>query len=149
MEVAMEFLRDDVFFDDTNKQMISSSMEMDDDAFYADLDRQISLLVTEDDDLDSPLAYSPSASFQNYPQSIQYPNLQSPIYYQIQPKGTTARESKGTGVFIPRSSQPRRKSKHGKHGAPHSSKPSKHHQIVSSRSGVPHPFMSSTLNNYS
>ncbi|XP_038998021.1 uncharacterized protein LOC120123101 [Hibiscus syriacus] len=70
--------------------------EVEDDVFFADLNKQISLLIMDDDN-DEPVATYPSVSFQtfcgaNY-QTGRPPHL----------------ESKGTGVFIPRSLQPTRK----------------------------------------
>ncbi|GAB2294936.1 hypothetical protein Dimus_029127 [Dionaea muscipula] len=129
MEEGMVFIGHDIFFDGINKQMISSSMEIEDDALYADLDRQISLLIMDDDDHDSSPVFPHSASFQSIPESVKYPSVQSPIYYQQRS------ESKGTGVFIPRSSHPRRKTKHGKHGS--QSTKSSRHQIVNPE-GISH-----------
>ncbi|EPS63252.1 hypothetical protein M569_11537 [Genlisea aurea] len=69
----------------------------DDDVFYADLSRQLSLLILDDDEDDD---FCPSA------------NLKAVIHPKIQPsfqQQMSKRESKGTGVFIPRSLNPRRK----------------------------------------
>ncbi|GMH29266.1 hypothetical protein Nepgr_031109 [Nepenthes gracilis] len=100
------------------------SMELEDDLFFADLKKQISLLM--DDDEDDPPAHYPSVCLQTYPQSFHHPNIQSPFYYQQ----NCTRGSKGTGVFIPRTWQPRRKTKQGQH-APYASKSNK--QLVSSQ----------------
>lgn len=86
-------------------------MELEDDLFFADLSRQISLLIMDDDE--DPVAISPSVSYQSYLQGFSgrnYPTAPSPFMYEQ----TCSRESKGTGVFIPRSSQPRRKNRPGR-----------------------------------
>ncbi|XP_022751028.1 uncharacterized protein LOC111299824 [Durio zibethinus] len=82
------------------------AVELEDDQFFADLSKEISLLIMDDDE--HPVAKCPSVSFQgfsggNYPIIAQSPFLQEQIW---------RRESKGTGVFIPKSSQPRRKHRH-------------------------------------
>ncbi|KAK8653534.1 hypothetical protein V6N13_127529 [Hibiscus sabdariffa] len=78
--------------------------EVEDDVFFADLSKQISLLIMDDDN-DDPVAAYPSVSFQtfcgaNYQTPPPPPHLEEQI---------CRRESKGTGVFIPRSLQPTRK----------------------------------------
>ncbi|KAJ9154360.1 hypothetical protein P3X46_027704 [Hevea brasiliensis] len=83
-------------------------MELEDDLFFADLSKQISLLIMEDDE-DSVANY-PSVSFQNFSRA-NYPTAPSPFMYEQR------RESKGTGVFIPRSSQPRRKHRQARHSS--------------------------------
>ncbi|GAB4843444.1 hypothetical protein Ancab_013406 [Ancistrocladus abbreviatus] len=95
------------------------AMELEDDLFFADLNKQISLLIMDDDDHDR-LPHCPSDSLQSIPRSVQYPNIQSSIYNQQQI--CTREISKGTGVFIPRSSHPRRKSKQGKRGSSNTAK---------------------------
>ncbi|EOX92281.1 Uncharacterized protein TCM_001251 [Theobroma cacao] len=78
------------------------AVELEDDLFFADLSKQISLLIMDDDE--DPVARCPSVSFQAF-SGANYPIAQhSYLHDQI-----CRRESKGTGVFIPRSSQPRRK----------------------------------------
>ncbi|KAG0502686.1 hypothetical protein HPP92_002758 [Vanilla planifolia] len=85
-------------------------MELEDDVFYADLNKQISLLITEDDDDEEnngqklPVRYPPAPVqvYAHFPQIMVPPTY----YYELICK----RESKGTGVFIPRSSFPRKKS---------------------------------------
>eukprot|EP00268_Persea_americana_P016884 TRINITY_DN18031_c0_g1_i1.p1 TRINITY_DN18031_c0_g1~~TRINITY_DN18031_c0_g1_i1.p1 ORF type:complete len:121 (+),score=21.31 TRINITY_DN18031_c0_g1_i1:122-484(+) len=75
-------------------------MEIEDDSFFADLTKRISLLIMdEDDNADN----SPSVS----QQSFSHPMIQ-PFAYE---STTSRRERKGTGVFIPRSSKPRRMTK--------------------------------------
>ncbi|KAJ9182066.1 hypothetical protein P3X46_006098 [Hevea brasiliensis] len=81
------------------------AMELEDDLFFADLSKQISLLVMDDDE--DPVANYPSVSFQDFSRA-NYPIAPSPFMYEQR------RESKGTGVFIPRSSQPRRKQRQGR-----------------------------------
>lgn len=89
MEVAMEVVVDD------------------DDVFFADLNKQISLLIMDDDEHEiRPTMPSPAISLQAFARV--HSTAQAPILYQ---QIRCARESKGTGVFIPRSSQPRRKSR--------------------------------------
>ncbi|XP_020228763.1 uncharacterized protein LOC109809778 isoform X1 [Cajanus cajan] len=83
-------------------------MELDDDLFFADLSKQISLLIMDEDD--DPLASCTSHSLQTFCGSIQ-PPPQSGFLYD----DTLRRQiSKGTGVFIPQSTQPRRKHRKGR-----------------------------------
>ncbi|XP_021274533.1 uncharacterized protein LOC110409497 [Herrania umbratica] len=85
------------------------AVELEDDLFFADLSKQISLLIMDDDE--DPVA-SPSVSFQAF-SGANYPIAQPPFLHdQI-----CRRESKGTGVFIPRSSQPRRKHRQGRYSS--------------------------------
>lgn len=91
------------------------AMEVEDDLFFADLSKQISLLIMDDEEVD-PLANCPSVSLQalsrannTHPQAAQSPFLH---------EQTCKRESKGTGVFIPQFSQPRRtKNRQGRFGS--------------------------------
>ncbi|KAK9289287.1 hypothetical protein L1049_017763 [Liquidambar formosana] len=83
------------------------AMEVEDDVFFADLSKQISLLIMDDDE--APVASCPSVSLQGFSRT-NHPTTQSPLFYEQ----TCRRESKGTGVFIPRSSQPRRKNRQGR-----------------------------------
>ncbi|KAB1214236.1 hypothetical protein CJ030_MR5G023149 [Morella rubra] len=80
------------------------AMEVEDDLFFADLSKQISLLIMDDDEED-PVANCPSVSLQDLSRAINPPARLPPVLYEQ----TCRRESKGTGVFIPQSSQPRRK----------------------------------------
>ncbi|KAL4387112.1 hypothetical protein GQ457_09G011530 [Hibiscus cannabinus] len=90
-------------------------VELEDDIFFADLSKQISLLIMDDDD---PLLRYPSVSIQGFT-GAKHPTAQSP-YLQEQ---MFRRESKGTGVFIPKSSQqPRRKHRQGRNSSSLSSK---------------------------
>ncbi|KAK6238089.1 hypothetical protein QUC31_003558 [Theobroma cacao] len=86
------------------------AVELEDDLFFADLSKQISLLIMDDDE--DPVARCPSVSFQAF-SGANYPIAQhSYLHDQI-----CRRESKGTGVFIPRSSQPRRKHRQGRYSS--------------------------------
>ncbi|KAK8959634.1 hypothetical protein KSP40_PGU017664 [Platanthera guangdongensis] len=89
----------------------------DDDVFFADLSKQIALLITEDDEDDVqrmkfPQQYLP-VPVQGY--YAHFPQIMTPPFYAYE--HTCIRESRGTGVFIPKSSPPRRKPKQPK---PHS-----------------------------
>ncbi|KAL4367091.1 hypothetical protein GQ457_05G008730 [Hibiscus cannabinus] len=78
--------------------------EVEDDVFFADLSKQISLLIMDDDN-DDPVAAYPSVSFQTF-SGANYRTPPAPPHLEEQ---ICRRESKGTGVFIPRSLQPTRK----------------------------------------
>ncbi|XP_050373985.1 uncharacterized protein LOC126791562 [Argentina anserina] len=80
------------------------AMELEDDLFFADLTKQISLLIMDDDDQD-PISTCPSVSLQAFSCEI-HPPAQVPAYMYEQ---SCKRETKGTGVFIPQSTVPRRK----------------------------------------
>ncbi|KAH7843289.1 hypothetical protein Vadar_014812 [Vaccinium darrowii] len=82
-------------------------MEMEDDVFFADLNKQISLLIMDDDE--DPSAHCSSASLQAFSRSVQYPPPQATYSHNIQQTNCRKDQSKGTGVFIPQQSQPRRK----------------------------------------
>ncbi|XP_065863408.1 uncharacterized protein [Euphorbia lathyris] len=94
-------------------------MELEDDLFFADLSRQISLLIMDDDD-EVPVSSYPSVSFQDLSRGNYYPNRAASPYVVEQ---SCRRESKGTGVFIPRSSQPRRRNRQGRHNSINSKSP--------------------------
>jgi len=99
-------------------------MELEDDLFFADIIKQISLLIMDDDNDEGHVAICPSVSLQVL-NNIQPLISCRSIYYQLLQSGNNnqitapsqfmyeqncRREScKGTGVFIPKSSQPRRK----------------------------------------
>lgn len=90
-------------------------MELEDDVFFADLSRRIALLITDDDDngKDLPVCF-PSVSLQSLSHAMTAP---SPFVYEptmCYDPTTCRRECKGTGVFIPRSSMPRKKNKPGR-----------------------------------
>ncbi|KAL8162667.1 hypothetical protein V2J09_014156 [Rumex salicifolius] len=100
---------------------------MEDDLFFADLNRQISLLIMDDEE--DPALHCPNVSLQAFPQAIQHQN--SPAFFN---PDDFRREIKGTGVFIPRSSQPRRKNRQGGRQSSSNTSKSNNRQIVSSRS---------------
>ncbi|KDP40123.1 hypothetical protein JCGZ_02121 [Jatropha curcas] len=95
------------------------AMEFEDDLLFADLSKQISLLIMDDDE--DPVANYPSVSFQDFSRGNCPAAASSFVCEQ-------RRESKGTGVFIPRSSQPRRKDRQGRHSSFNSSKSNRLHQ---------------------
>ncbi|KNA24825.1 hypothetical protein SOVF_012020 [Spinacia oleracea] len=110
---------------------------LEDDLFFADLNRQISLLIDDDDNdcHDFPVAHFPWISHQGYPGSMNHhPQIMGSQYlYQ-----ENSRISKGTGVFIPQSSQPRRKYKQGKRNSPpsYTSKSNNKQQLVNAKGRV-------------
>ncbi|KAL9240790.1 hypothetical protein vseg_014968 [Gypsophila vaccaria] len=77
---------------------------LDDDLFFADLNRRICMLIDDDDDV--RVTRFGSVSRQEFPRMVAH---QQPSMYQANHVRET---SKGTGVFIPQSSLPRRRSKH-------------------------------------
>ncbi|WOH16007.1 hypothetical protein DCAR_0935556 [Daucus carota subsp. sativus] len=78
-----------------------------DDIFFADLDKQISLLIMDDDDDDDDTIKFPPFSRVIHPR----PPTQSQMFYE---QSCITEQSKGTGVFFPRSTQPRRKNRQGR-----------------------------------
>ncbi|KAM2888859.1 hypothetical protein FF1_012527 [Malus domestica] len=87
MEVAMEKLEDDLFF--------------------AELTKQISLLIMDDEE--DPIATYPSVSLQAFSCAI-HPPAHPVVLYEH----SCRRETKGTGVFIPQSTHSRRKHRQGR-----------------------------------
>ncbi|XP_068463298.1 LOW QUALITY PROTEIN: uncharacterized protein [Phaseolus vulgaris] len=86
------------------------AVELEDDLFFADLSKQISLLIMDEDEDEDPLPSSPQQHhFQTFSGSL-YPPPQSAMFYEH----ALRRQSKGTGVFIPQSTQPRRKHRKGR-----------------------------------
>ncbi|GFP83996.1 hypothetical protein PHJA_000543200 [Phtheirospermum japonicum] len=85
-------------------------LELDDDIFYKDLSKQISLLIMDDDDDEGSLAHCPSVNLEvfNHLLSYAFTRAISPVtqgsILNYEHRQTGQRESKGTGVFIPRSS---------------------------------------------
>ncbi|KAD6794770.1 hypothetical protein R6Q59_021316 [Mikania micrantha] len=78
---------------------------VEDDVFFADLSKRISLLIMDDDDEDHATLHCPPVSFQVISQTIHPIHNQIPSFQDQNGR----REIKGTGVFIPRSStNPRR-----------------------------------------
>ncbi|KAF8015685.1 hypothetical protein BT93_H1260 [Corymbia citriodora subsp. variegata] len=86
-----------------------ATLDVEDDVYFADLSKQISLLIMDEDE-HLPVTQWPSA-----------------------PPQVCVRESKGTGVFIPRCSQPRRRSKHGRHSSSFNNSTRSYRQIDSTR----------------
>ncbi|XP_061345532.1 uncharacterized protein LOC133291306 [Gastrolobium bilobum] len=84
------------------------AVELEDDLFFADLSKQISLLILDEDE--DPLACFPKHSLQSFSGAI-HPPPQSALFYE---QAYLRRQSKGTGVFIPQSTQPRRKNRKGR-----------------------------------
>ncbi|KAF5465648.1 hypothetical protein F2P56_015631 [Juglans regia] len=85
------------------------AVEVEDDLFFADLNKQISLLIMDDEE-DDQVANFP-VSYQDLSRAIHPPERFPPIPYE---QITCRRESKGTGVFIPQLSQPKRKHRQGR-----------------------------------
>ncbi|KAK7359739.1 hypothetical protein VNO77_01704 [Canavalia gladiata] len=79
-------------------------VEPEDDLLFADLSKEIALLIMDEDE--DPLASCPAASLQAFSGAIHPP----PQFAFL----TLRRESKGTGVFIPQVTQPRRKHRKGR-----------------------------------
>ncbi|XP_057956781.1 uncharacterized protein LOC131150203 [Malania oleifera] len=118
-------------------------MEVEDDVFFADLSKRISLLIMDDDE--DPALPSPSVSLQGFSRAI-YPTEQlqyPPILFEQSCRGE--RESKGTGVFIPQSSRPRRKSSKERK----SFNPKSKHQPADYSRGSSNHRASYAYNNYS
>uniref|UniRef100_A0A7N0V3Q7 Uncharacterized protein n=1 Tax=Kalanchoe fedtschenkoi TaxID=63787 RepID=A0A7N0V3Q7_KALFE len=86
------------------------ALDMDDDLFFADLSRQISLLVN-DDDQGPPLSFHHhSLAFQAFSTTMQS-NARRPPLFPCQQSAWKTVESRGTGVFIPKSTNWRKKNK--------------------------------------
>ncbi|KAK4365923.1 hypothetical protein RND71_013803 [Anisodus tanguticus] len=83
-------------------------LEVENDLFFAELSKRISLLIMDDDEEHSSTHCS-SAPLQIFSQQVD-PATRTPYLYGQSCK----REIKGTGVFIPRSSHPRRKNRQGR-----------------------------------
>ncbi|KAF6152150.1 hypothetical protein GIB67_005796 [Kingdonia uniflora] len=81
-------------------------MEVEDDVFYADISQRIALLIMDDDE--DPTVHCPPVSLQAFTRAT----MQSP--HQLYDQAFRRERSKGTGVFIPRSSLPRRKNRQGR-----------------------------------
>ncbi|KAF5787813.1 hypothetical protein HanRHA438_Chr10g0470161 [Helianthus annuus] len=78
---------------------------VEDDVFFADLSKRISLLIMDDDE--DPTLHCPPVSFQVISQTIHPIQNQIPTFHNQNGR----REIKGTGVFIPQSSTNPRRSK--------------------------------------
>ncbi|KAJ8563577.1 hypothetical protein K7X08_032029 [Anisodus acutangulus] len=83
-------------------------MEVENDLFFAELSKRISLLIMDDDE-EHPSTHCSSAPLQAFSQQVDPPTRTPYLYGQ-----RCKRENKGTGVFIPRSSHPRRKNRRGR-----------------------------------
>ncbi|CAK8564343.1 unnamed protein product [Lathyrus sativus] len=89
------------------------SVELEDDLFFADLSKQISLLIMDEDEENPLSSCHHQHSLQSFSGAIYRPPPQSNIMYEQM--GLRRQESKGTGVFIPQSTtQPRRKQRKGR-----------------------------------
>ncbi|KAL8047868.1 hypothetical protein ABFX02_07G028000 [Erythranthe guttata] len=97
---------------------MEGGLELDDDVFFKDLSKQISLLIMDDDEPADSLVHRPSLNLQGYNnQGIINPARQEASSFvsydnhnHNQNQTSKRDQSKGTGVFIPRSSSnPRRK----------------------------------------
>ncbi|KAK1278832.1 hypothetical protein QJS04_geneDACA022826 [Acorus gramineus] len=79
-------------------------MDVEEDVFFAHISKRIALLILDDED-DGFIPDCPSANLQAFSDSVVHPMPPSVIPYE---QGC---RSKGTGVFIPRCSVPRRKNR--------------------------------------
>ncbi|CAN4112762.1 unnamed protein product [Withania somnifera] len=83
---------------------------------FADLSKQISLLIMDDDEHEheneKSSAYRPSANSLQAFSQVMYPATRASHVYE---KNSRREISKGTGVFIPLSSHPRRKNRQLRH----------------------------------
>ncbi|KAK2447791.1 hypothetical protein QL285_007118 [Trifolium repens] len=84
------------------------AMELEDDIFFANLSKEIALLIMDENE--DPLASQPPNSLQAFSRVI-HPPPQFDYFYE---QALIRRESKGTGVFIPQATQPRRRLKKGR-----------------------------------
>ncbi|MED6158696.1 hypothetical protein PIB30_035238 [Stylosanthes scabra] len=87
------------------------AMELEDDLFFADLSKEIALLIMEEEEEDT-FVTSPAESLQAFSGAI-YPTNPLPQFAFFYGQ-SLKRESKGTGVFIPQATQPRRNNKNRK-----------------------------------
>ncbi|CAN8269924.1 unnamed protein product [Cochlearia groenlandica] len=76
-------------------------LELDDDIFFADITKQINLLITDEDEL--------GLFRESYQQTSTTTTPSHNMMMYNEQNYNLIRESKGTGVFIPRCSQPRRR----------------------------------------
>ncbi|KAL1543219.1 hypothetical protein AAHA92_20224 [Salvia divinorum] len=90
---------------------MEAALELEDDVFFKDLSKQISLLIMDDDD-DLSLSHSPPLNHQAFSTQASNPATRGASFFSYgHHHQSRKRESKGTGVFIPRStSNLRRKS---------------------------------------
>ncbi|KAF3336921.1 hypothetical protein FCM35_KLT19507 [Carex littledalei] len=97
-------------------------MEVEDDLFFAELSEQIALLIMDEEE-EFPLQCQPLPvqGLHHVPQAMVPPPY---TYYEV----AYTRESKGTGVFIPRFTAPRRKHRAGRSGSNNANPQKRHHQ---------------------
>ncbi|CAN6863884.1 hypothetical protein F2Q70_00005834 [Brassica cretica] len=100
-------------------------LELDDDVFFADISKQISLLIMDEDEQLNPVSLSSSS-----PLAFQSMFRGS---YQTAPYMYHQEQSKGTGVFIPKSSQTRRRPHHPKQGRVSSFNATQQHSLHQNR----------------
>ncbi|KAF8101167.1 hypothetical protein N665_0209s0025 [Sinapis alba] len=93
---------------------VAMDLELDDDVFYADISKQINLLITDEDEQNPISLISSPVSFQGLFRE-NYQSSATPYMMYHEQNYNQVRESKGTGVFIPRCSQPRRKQHNHSH----------------------------------
>ncbi|XP_059311057.1 uncharacterized protein LOC132062524 [Lycium ferocissimum] len=87
-------------------------MEGEDDLFFADLSKQISLLIMDDNEHENSSVYRSSADSVQAFSHVMHPATRAPY---VNEQNNRRETSKGTGVFIPLSSQPRRKNRQARH----------------------------------
>ncbi|KAG2316095.1 hypothetical protein Bca4012_066932 [Brassica carinata] len=117
---------------------MAMDLELDDDVFFADISKQINLLITDEDEQ----TVLSSSVFQGLLRE-NYQTSATPYMMYYEQNYNLIRESKGTGVFIPRCSQPRRK----QHNHPHQKKQGKVGSLIPKQQ-FPHiNNNSTTLNN--
>ncbi|ESQ41930.1 hypothetical protein EUTSA_v10014937mg [Eutrema salsugineum] len=80
-------------------------LELDDDLFFADISKQISLLIMDEDEQLNPVSLSSSSDSLSFQGMFRGGYQTVPYMYRQE-------QSKGTGVFIPKSSHPRRRPHH-------------------------------------
>ncbi|CAH8356593.1 unnamed protein product [Eruca vesicaria subsp. sativa] len=125
---------------------VAMDLELDDDVFYADISKQINLLITDEDE-HSPISLSSPASFQGLFRD-NYQASATPYMMYHEQNYNQVRESKGTGVFIPRCSQPRRK----QHNPSHQKKQGRYGSLTTKQQYPHHVYdnnnNSTTFNNH-
>ncbi|XP_074586038.1 uncharacterized protein LOC141841743 [Curcuma longa] len=84
------------------------ALEVEDEVFFAELSKQIAMLITDDEE-ELPIQYPPLPV--QYKQEIAYMPHMTMLMPPYINEVAQRRESKGTGVFIPKSTAPRRKGK--------------------------------------
>ncbi|KAJ4898450.1 Uncharacterized protein Rs2_25244 [Raphanus sativus] len=85
---------------------MAMDLELDDDVFFADISKQINLLITDEDE-QIPISLSSSIFQGLFRENYQTSSTPHMMYHEK--NYSLLKESKGTGVFIPRCTQPRRK----------------------------------------